>query len=282
MTKCRICDSEVSYKMYKNTLLGCSNCSHVWANLCLDKEQLKEVYSEKYFQGEEYSDYIEEKAALQKNFVKRLSRLRKLNIQLDKYSNIIEIGCAYGFFGEIIRDNLAIKNYTGLDVAKEAIDYGKNELNLHLENVDYLEFISPSPATDVFMWDVIEHLNDPREYLAKAYDDLDEGGHVYITTGDISALLARIQKEKWRMIHPPSHLQYFSRQSITKLLESLNFQVVDITYPTIYRRIYQILYLIFKLHKRNNKVLQSIVNSVSKNWYIPINTFDVMYVIARK
>ena len=57
---------------------------------------------------------------------------------------------------------------------------------------------------------------------------IEKGGKTYITTGDISAALPRFQKEKWRMIHPPSHLHYFSKKTLTLLLERYDLKVVRI------------------------------------------------------
>ena len=63
------------------------------------------------------------------------------------------------------------------------------------------------------------------EYLSKAYSETKAGGYIVITTGDISSLLAKIQRNNWRMIHPPTHLHYFSKRTLTKLLERIGYYV---------------------------------------------------------
>ena len=51
------------------------------------------------------------------------------------------------------------------------------------------------------------------------------------------------------MIHPPTHLHYFSKTSIEKILTSQGFKILDIKYPGVYRTFVNI-YNLFVL--RNN------------------------------
>ena len=60
------------------------------------------------------------------------------------------------------------------------------------------------------MWDTIEHLKRPDLFVQKAAADLRPGGLIALTTGDIGSLNARLRGARWRMIHPPTHLHYFS------------------------------------------------------------------------
>ena len=137
------------------------------------------------------------------------------------------------------------------------------------------------PYSDVFMWDVIEHLAHPEAFLTKIHDELKPGGRLYITTGDISALLPRIQQHKWRMIHPPSHIFYFSRTHLTMLLQKHGFSVVRITYPAIYRSIRQIYFSLFLLEKKG-RLASKFFKLIPASWFVPVNTFDIMFVAAVK
>ena len=101
MIACPNCSHTQNHKIYNNTLIACEHCEHIWADLSLDEEQLRVIYAENYFKGEEYADYLSDKLILQTNFQKRLNSLKKL-ASPPTFENVLELGCAYGFFGELI------------------------------------------------------------------------------------------------------------------------------------------------------------------------------------
>ena len=49
--------------------------------------------------------------------------IEKLNIT--KNSKILDIGCACGGLGEVLKKKYGIKDYTGIEINKKAYEYGK-------------------------------------------------------------------------------------------------------------------------------------------------------------
>ena len=281
MKQCIICDKNNFTPIYNNILLRCDNCNYVLANLNFESLNLSDVYNENYFNGHEYDNYKNDKDCLSKNFSKRIERVKN-KVEIKNIKHTLEIGCAYGFFGEIIQKEIPNSSYKGLDVAEEAIEWGKSTLNLDLNNMDYLDWIKSNNLTDIFLWDVIEHLKYPEKFIKKIYDDLEEKGRVYITTGDIGAILPRIQKRKWRMIHPPSHLHYFSKKSLSTLLKKNGFKIIDVYYPSIWRSLKQIYFSLFILNKKERKFHTWFHHKIPTRLYVPINTFDIIMITAEK
>lgn len=142
MNSCQICQSNRLTPLYNNTLLRCETCTHIRANMEVSAEKLAEIYSENYFKGEEYADYLADKIILQQNFAKRLRSIRQLN-PVPAYKQVLEIGCAYGFFAELFRNQNPHADYLGIDLAEEAVSYGKNTLHQPLESGDYLQLQAP-------------------------------------------------------------------------------------------------------------------------------------------
>lgn len=278
---CIVCGKNDFILLYKNTLKKCQGCGFVTANIEIGSEELKRIYTEDYFKGEEYLDYLKDKKALQFNFQKRLQQIRK-SIESISFKNVLEIGCAYGFFAQTLKDKYPNSKYIGLDVVREPILYGKDVLGQNLAEIDYLIYPLQDKYTDVFMWDVVEHLPRPDLFFRKIYSEIEEEGFIYITTGDVSALLPRIQKHKWRMIHPPSHLHYFSKDTLSMMLKKEGFVVRFIKYPFVYRSIKQIFYSLFILKKENNSLLNKTFDLIPEGWLLPLNTFDIMFVCAQK
>lgn len=281
MQKCIICDSNNNTLIYSSTLIKCNSCGFVTANLEISDEQLKSIYSENYFNGDEYLNYLSDKQTLQKNFSKRLEQIQTNNNSTIKI-NALEIGCAYGFFGELFKKKFKNANYTGIDVVSEAINYGKETFGLNLLFQDYLTFTTVEKYSHVFMWDVIEHLQHPDCFIEKISNESIKGCEIHITTGDIGALLPKIQKQKWRMIHPPTHLHYFTKNTLTLSLQKHGFEVQSITYKPIFRSVKQIFYSLFLLNKPKANFSNKVFQLIPEKWFIPLNTYDIMYIIAVK
>jgi 2-polyprenyl-3-methyl-5-hydroxy-6-metoxy-1,4-benzoquinol methylase len=280
MSSCPICNHLELIKIYNNTLIQCKNCSHVWADLSLDEEELRKIYAENYFKGEEYDDYLSDKIILQTNFTKRLKSLYKF-IDAPTFESVLELGCAYGFFGELILKNG--NKYVGYDISEDSIKYANENFGKYFNSKNYLiDDIQKESFSDVFMWDVIEHLVNPEEFIKKASFETKRNGRIYITTGDISAWLPKKQKAKWRMIHPPTHVHYFTKNSITRLLNKHGYEIERISYPPVSRSIRVIFYSLFILNKKPFKLFQWIYKLIPEKASIKLNTFDIMFVIARK
>ncbi len=277
---CLVCNANKFEPIYDNTLLKCGSCGFVTANMEVDPEVLKQTYTENYFKGEEYVDYLRDKEILQTNFKKRLNHIYKI-VDSSKIVNSLEIGCAYGFFAETLNADIKGK-YIGYDVVSEATNYGKDLLKQNLVCGDYLEAKVEEKVSDVFMWDVIEHLPNPEKFIEKAASELQTGGRIYITTGDIECFVPRMQKAKWRMIHPPSHLQYFSKRTLSKLLERYGFKVLDVSYPPVYRSVRLIYYSLFMLRKKHPRIVEKIYKLIPSKMNIAINTYDIMFLIAER
>lgn len=281
MQKCIICNSDHFTQIYNNTLIKCNSCGFISANMEVNDEQLKTIYNENYFRGNEYFDYVADKPAIHKNFAKRLKQVH-INPKSCNKINVLEIGCAYGFFGEVFTNNFKNVKYTGIDVVSEAINYGKSELGLNLVLKDYLAFSTSEKYSHVFMWDVIEHLSRPDLFIEKISREILKEGELHITTGDINAFLPKIQKRKWRMIHPPSHLHYFTKKSLILLLNNHGFDIKSVSYKPVFRSVKQIFYSLFLLNKPDHSFIEKIFEKIPERWFVSLNTYDIMHVVAVK
>ena len=282
MKNCIICGGQNQKMIYDELLIHCLDCGFVTANLEIEHKDLMAIYSEKYFKGDAYDDYARDKEEHQQNFRKRMSAVEKI-IPPEKLKKIFEIGCAYGFFGELVTKGWKA-DYTGIDISSDATEYAKTTLKLNVFCGDYLQSFQNAFTFDtVFMWDVIEHLRNPMTVVEKISKEISPGGYMVITTGDIGALLPKLQGRKWRMISPPIHLHYFNKKSITKLLEANGFRITEISYPAVARSIKQIFYSLFMLHREKSPaIIQKIYNAIPEKMHISLNTFDIMVVVAQK
>ncbi|MCB0487340.1 MAG: class I SAM-dependent methyltransferase [Cyclobacteriaceae bacterium] len=262
-------------------MLKCGSCGFITANYDMDHFDSEKIYDESYFNGSEYENYVRDKDVFLENYDQRIEFLKKKDKER-LFSTVLEIGCAYGFFGLALRKHFPAAHYKGIDVTKEAVHFGSTQFGLDLVCEDYLQHYRDQPITDIFMWDVIEHLPHPDLFVQKIHQDLGAQGRLYLTTGDISALVPRFQGKNWRMIHPPSHLHYFSKKTISLLLKRYGFKIVSISYPSVSRSLRQIYYSLFLLKREGNSFHRMVHSAIPGGLKIPVNTFDIMMVVAEK
>lgn len=263
---CVVCNSPQSDPLYPEIEIVRCQCQHIYYQGDINNEKIKALYTENYFNGDEYVNYLSDKKLLQKNFQQRLKTILK-------YKNggkLLEIGSAYGFFLELAQKHFEVK---GFEICKEAVNHAVEQLKLNVTDKDFLEDNTIENNYDfICMFDCIEHLASPQLFIEKSSRALKPSGHLILTTGDISSLVPRIRKQKWRLIHPPTHLHYFSKKSITQLLDQYGLQVVEVNYPGHWRSNAQLVEGLFKAKKLAKKIPGSF-------W---INTFDLMEVVAKK
>lgn len=279
MNECVVCGSAERKPLYEG-IVECRNCGHVYADLQLSDNELFELYRKNYFFGEEYSDYVRDKAILQKNFRARLNVLREF-MNPEQHNNLLEIGSAYGFFLETAQHHFS--SMLGIDITEDGCRYARETLNMPVVQDDFLSHDFGNRRFDVAcMWDTIEHLRDPHLYIEKLSALIPKGGLVTFTTGDIKGWNARLRKEKWRMVHPPTHIHYFSRSTLPQLLDRYGFTTVYNKHCGFYRSLDTVVYTIFVLRQQKPALYNALKATGLLKLDFYLNMYDIMYVIGKK
>lgn len=276
--ECIVCNHTATTPFYEG-ILKCSGCGYIFADLSLSDDELFALYSENYFAGEEYRDYAAEKDIIQKNFRLRYKVLKSY-LEPERHRNLFEIGSAYGFFLDLVRDDF--DTVAGIDVTEAGVQHAREKLGLNVAQGDFLDHELPSRIDVACMWDTIEHLRSPHLYLEKISTNMDTGGIVAITTGDIASIPARLRKERWRLIHPPTHAHYFSRSSLKQMLANYGFEVLHNRYCGFYRSTETIAYVILVLRQHRPKLFERLKQAGLLKLDLYLNFYDIMYAIARK
>lgn len=276
---CCCCCGSVKAAPHLEGLLRCDDCSHVWADMRLSPEALQELYAENYFKGQEYLDYDQEAPALERNF---RGRLRELKLAFPRGSRMLEIGSAYGFFLKMASRHFRVR---GCEISAHAAGVAKSRFNQPVFVGDYLDLRAPKRPYDlVCLWDTVEHLQYPEQYIRKATSELRPGGRLVFSTGDIGSLIARIQGPRWRLIHPPTHLHYFTGRSARTMLEGLGYSKIRISYHPFWRSADAVAYRLLAHEKStpSRKLYRAMQRLGVLNFFFPINTWDLMTVTATK
>jgi SAM-dependent methyltransferase len=274
---CVACGASAATPLYRE-LVTCTQCGMVYFPGPVTPDQVRQLYTEDYFRGAEYLDYLADRSVHQANFRARAAQLAPW---LPRGKRLFEIGASYGLFLDVARQWYKVR---GCDIAAEPCRYARNQLGLEVECADFLDVPIEHGAVDAFcLWDTIEHLEDPGCYLERMADLLEPGGLLTLTTGDMGSWLARRQGPRWRQIHPPTHLWYFSQETMARTLERFGFEMVWFRHVGMARSIGQMVYSLTSLGRGSPSLLYRLcVKSGLSSLAVPLNTFDLMMVVARR
>jgi len=273
---CELCNSPDEKQSFysEKSIVKCPNCDLVFYNgKAIGGASL---YDQEYFRGKEYLDYVSEKHIIQYNF----SRFIDLLSKLVPSGRLFEVGCAYGFFLELAQEHWTV---SGVDVVPEGIQYARDMLHLDVHLADFLRLEDRREGFDIIcMWDTVEHLQHPVRFIKKAAQWLKPGGILVMTTPNIDSYVARLRKERWRQIHPPTHLYYFSIQTLSSAVEKAGLEVIRTSHVGYYRSLKFMLYRSIVLKNRNLKwFYRSLTLNEKLDFPIYLNLWDTMMLIAQ-
>jgi SAM-dependent methyltransferase len=179
-------------------------------------------YDEAYFRGGAagggYGSYLDDRELVLSNFERRARWLAPLA----RGGRLLDVGSAHGFFLAAARPHGLAG--VGVDPVAECAEVARRELDVEVRTGTIEEIDLPPASFDVAtLFDVVEHLEDPRAALQRVRELLRPGGLLVVETGDRDALLSRACGSRWYFYDPPQHVTFFSRRSLAALLERVGF-----------------------------------------------------------
>ncbi|GHU92289.1 hypothetical protein FACS189479_00730 [Spirochaetia bacterium] len=135
---------------------------------------------------------------------------------------VLDIGCATG----ALLVNLRNRGWTcaGVEISPSAC-YARRERGLDVRSLPLEENHFPDSSFDLVLAShLIEHLNNPVEFVKEVYRILSPGGYFIVTTPNISGFQAKLFKGRWRSAIF-DHLYLFSIKTLSALLTKNGFTI---------------------------------------------------------
>jgi 2-polyprenyl-3-methyl-5-hydroxy-6-metoxy-1,4-benzoquinol methylase len=213
-------------------IVACGGCGLRYLDPQPDAEALERLYAETYYHSDDplargYERYTAEAENWRATFRDRLRFLPR------PPGRLLDVGAAAGFFVEQAR--AAGFEAQGVEPSTWASAYAREQLGQPVETGTLEGRAYPDASFEVVtLWEVIEHLPDPRAFLHEIARVLAPGGTLALSTPDAGSLAARLSGRRWLGWQKvPEHLWFFDRPALERLLHEAGFTVTRARYVSL-------------------------------------------------
>jgi SAM-dependent methyltransferase len=202
----------------KYTLVRCPVCSLVWLS---DPPKPSEMYLH-------YTDaYHRLISAGGENSPARWGFRKEAIEKYKKSGALLDLGCSSGSFLEFMRSQ-SWKLY-GIEMSPEGARTAeeRSEAQVFVGNV--LDAPFPRDSFDVITcFDVLEHLYEPKQVMARVGEWLKPGGIFYVLVPNVDSAEARVFGSYWHGLELPRHLFHYSPASLRFLAGSAGLRELSL------------------------------------------------------
>lgn len=245
LTQCPLCGGTLWRPLFKVKVLTvhrCQQCQLMFLNPCLKPERMKYIFSSPELLqrvSSFFADYHDPKTW---NTPRTLSIHRSVLQTIEKAGlrngKLLDIGCGKGTFLRLAKERgwEAVGIEPNFEDAKELRElYG-----IKVYQNDFLEVSILEDKFDaVCLWDLIEHVPNPREWVMRCIQILKKGGLLVIATPDHFSLLDSLAELGYRLsggrftyalekLYTIDHTLYFTKTTLKSLLEREGLEIFEV------------------------------------------------------
>ncbi len=208
------------------TMYRCEDCRVIWHERMHD--------SEAYYQSDEYRNSLEGTAEEEEFYrlhdKETLAKLSYTGTEIYRNKIVADIGCGCGAFIDYIKG-----------VAKEIIAVEPTSSYREiLKRKGFLTFAYGREAADEFSgrmdvvtsFDVIEHVDDPIDFLKDIYSLLTPGGRAFIGTPTETPIMRELLGSEYekKLLFSTQHIWVFAKENLKLMAEKAGFSADRISF----------------------------------------------------
>ncbi len=219
-------------------VVSCDRCSHQFIAPIPTGEFLSRFYASYMSSAKSGFYQARAKEKIPESFRAYYSPwLERIKSACDKDCvNLLDVGCGLGMFLRLAREKGF--DVQGVEPNKEAVDRLDSVYSIKAHHCLLEDYSGEERFDAVTMWDLLEHLAQPKNAIQKIHSILHPNGLLVLEIPIRDSLLHWTAKGLFRLsfgkIQRPlfltygvHHLQYFSERSIIEFVEHNGFKVVE-------------------------------------------------------
>lgn len=170
-------------------------------------------------------EYESGKACREKEFVEAFDLAKPFLDDNISPLCFLDIGCMTGIFLEHLKAKYPGAMVSGVEPSVWASEICREKkLDVLCGRFEDME-LGSNRYDAVTLFDVLEHVEDPRRFLKRIHAALKPGGVLLLTTPNIESLFSRLLGRRYWFIEH-MHLYYFGPVTIRKLLQDTGFEPI--------------------------------------------------------
>lgn len=139
--------------------------------------------------------------------------------------SIFDIGCGFGHF--LLAGRQLGYDVAGVETSKANVRFVREQLGIAVEENDFFQVAETKTYDLVTAWDVLEHIDGADRMVEKAARILKPDGYFILQVPQLDSFFSRLLGSRWWAMGL-DHVNYFSKQTIQRLLQDHGLQVVAI------------------------------------------------------
>ena len=220
-SKCPTCNNQTDSALFtKNNgeYCYCSDCRHIYLANPLGQRQLIEFYSG--YPTSSLDWHVNESHFYERIYSKGLDLIKGVC----QSGNLLDIGCSGGYFLSIAHK----RGYKvhGIEPNEIESSHAKREGFKILGST--IDDLHESTAFEIVtLWDVLEHIPNPIDYLKQIKSHLSPGALIFVQIPTCDSLAARVMRGACNMFDGIEHLTLFSAHSLDLAFSKAGYALVD-------------------------------------------------------
>lgn len=215
-------DVEGKYKMYR---CGCCETHFLYPRP--QSEQLQDYYDGKFREevhSESYYDYETLNSVFKRFTPEARQRVERITKELNPQDEVLEIGCSVGYFLDALAGS--VKFVYGTEWDKKAQQFIKDcARHSNIEVSDNPEDFGKQ-FDKIFMFHVLEHIEQPIAFLESLKQMLKPDGIIYIEVPNVDDILVKTyQCDAFKdFYYKKAHLYNFNEKGLSFVFEKAGYQ----------------------------------------------------------
>lgn len=138
---------------------------------------------------------------------------------------LLDVGCGAGQFLSFVH-TLGWQDLAGVELSPAAAGIARKASQARISCADFSDVkLEPGSLAAITMWDVFEHLREPRDLLCRCVKLLRPGGVLIVSTPNARGLTLRTRGEHSFLVVPPEHLVIATIRGLNAAAESAGLAV---------------------------------------------------------
>lgn len=214
---CAICGSQkgrTERKIERFAIRRCVDCGFLQTEKILAEGELEDYYTKGYGglrqrQGQEINASI------------NIDAMRRMGLLESKKNKVLDVGCGYGYLLGRLEGVAQIR--AGLELAITEIEHARDAYGIEVATAfDDLPDDLQGDFDMIVLFEVIEHIRDPVEFLNAIVARLRPGGVLVVGTDNFKSWPVRTLGDHFPKWIPHQHISLFDPVSIEELISRLD------------------------------------------------------------